>query len=388
MNKIFFYTNYLHMGGVETALIDLLKSIPSKERQNISVHCLRDGGELYDKVKSLAEIKIIPCTISKIDVINAVKEGNLFRAFKIVFTRLCISTKKKIVQRRMIEKDQVHPIQEQCDIAVAYHIPFSLVPIYVAYNVTAKRKILWIHNDPLTEKPGDDSFLDCFDKFDEIICVSESAKRSFLSLYPSLQNRTKVIYNIVDCEKICRLAKEEFSIPSEGTSICTVGRLNSSKGYLLAIDACDILVKNGYPIYWYICGEGAQRYILEERIRAKNLQSHIFLVGNQDNPYKYINACDIYVQTSLTEGYCLTLAEARVLRKPIVTTNFQCASEHIKSGYNGLIVEKNAIEIARGIETLIVNPNLRKLYSENQSLQINDEAKKQVAQLFMTKAIQ
>lgn len=39
-------------------------------------------------------------------------------------------------------------------------------------------------------------------------------------------------------------------------------------------------------------------------------------MGVQANPYPYMKAGDIYVQTSRFEGYCLTLTEARILNRP------------------------------------------------------------------------
>ena len=48
--------------------------------------------------------------------------------------------------------------------------------------------------------------------------------------------------------------------------------------------------------------------------------------------------CDIYVQPSRHEGYCITLAEARCFNNPIVSTNFTGANEQILHEHNGLIV--------------------------------------------------
>ena len=65
------------------------------------------------------------------------------------------------------------------------------------------------------------------------------------------------------------------------------------------------------------------------------------------------------MQTSLHEGWCLTLQEARILNKPIVTTDFPTAYEQIVPGETGLIVEKRPEAIADAIIELINNDNLR-----------------------------
>ena len=75
--------------------------------------------------------------------------------------------------------------------------------------------------------------------------------------------------------------------------------------------------------------------------------------------------CDIYVQPSRHEGYCITLAEARCLHKPIVTTDFTGAKEQIKDGETGLIVSIDENEIYNAIVKLINNTDLCKKFSDN-----------------------
>ena len=57
------------------------------------------------------------------------------------------------------------------------------------------------------------------------------------------------------------------------------------------------------------------------------------------NPYPFMNECDIYVQTSRHEGYCITLGEARCFNNPIITTNFTGANEQIKHEVTGLVCD-------------------------------------------------
>ena len=45
-----------------------------------------------------------------------------------------------------------------------------------------------------------------------------------------------------------------------------------------------------------------------------NLNNNIILLGNKNNPYPFFKDCDIYVQPSRHEGYCITLAEARIFK--------------------------------------------------------------------------
>ncbi|MNZ94020.1 Glycosyl transferases group 1 [compost metagenome] len=65
------------------------------------------------------------------------------------------------------------------------------------------------------------------------------------------------------------------------------------------------------------------------------------------------------MQTSLSEGRCLTLTEAKILSKPIVSTNFKAVYEQLSHEVNGLIVNQDADSIYKGIKSLIGNDRLR-----------------------------
>ncbi|MEH7226818.1 glycosyltransferase, partial [Bacillus sp. JJ1566] len=90
-------------------------------------------------------------------------------------------------------------------------------------------------------------------------------------------------------------------------------------------------------------------------------------LGTDPNPYPYINQCDIYVQPSRHEGFCITLAEAKCLRKPIVSTNFTGAKEQINNRIDGLIVDVSENGIYEGLLELIKNNDLRRTFSQNLS---------------------
>ena len=63
--------------------------------------------------------------------------------------------------------------------------------------------------------------------------------------------------------------------------------------------------------------------------------------------------CDIYVQPSRHEGYCITLGEARCFNNPIVTTNFTGANEQIKNEETGLVCEISENGIYKSLKRLL-----------------------------------
>src|SRR5690606_2684904 len=91
----------------------------------------------------------------------------------------------------------------------------------------------------------------------------------------------------------------------------------------------------------------------------------LFFLGEKLNPYPYMKDCDIYVQPSLHEGYCITVAEAQVFNKPIVVTDFASAKDLIENNVTGLITEISSDGLYTAIKSLLINPALMRSLSYN-----------------------
>ena len=79
--------------------------------------------------------------------------------------------------------------------------------------------------------------------------------------------------------------------------------------------------------------------------------------------------CDIYVQPSRHEGYCITLAEALCFNNPIVATDFTGANEQLKNRKNGVVVGMKAQDIADGIIRAFDFPLCTPSLTQNKLLQ-------------------
>ena len=112
-----------------------------------------------------------------------------------------------------------------------------------------------------------------------------------------------------------------------------------------------------YSFVCFVLGECNIKRI-ETDIESYGFADCFSLLGAKPNPYPYMKAADIYVQTSRYEGYCLTLAEARMLNIPCVTTNFDVVYAQMVNGENGLVVDMNAQAVAEGIARLIEDKEL------------------------------
>ena len=259
-------------------------------------------------------------------------------------------------------------MDKKYDAAIGY---LEKNPIYFCIDkVKANKKIGFIHND--YDKLGMDPNIDMtyFDKLDSIVTVSEECVNILKQRFPMYREKIELMHNIVAPKVINKMSLEKIDIKRQkGMIIASVGRLNYQKGFEMAVEACEKLVRSGYDIRWYVVGEGEERKKLEQLIKDKKLEGIFILVGLKENPYPYIKQCDIYVQTSLFEGRCLTITEAKILKKPIVSTNFKVIYDQLDEGENGLIVNQDSVSIYEGIKKLIDDEELRNKLEENLSIE-------------------
>lgn len=179
-------------------------------------------------------------------------------------------------------------------------------------------------------------------KFDKIVCVSGFVKSLFDYYFKNLRDRSIVLYNAMDVKKIKTLAEQSVTDISKDTNIlkiATVGRIEREKGPQLAINAARILKKRQFDFLWYFVGDGTLLKKMQKAVLKYGLENNVKFIGSRNNPYPYIKACDVYCQPSLTEAYCTTVNEARILGKAVVANRFSGITEQITNGSDGIICD-------------------------------------------------
>ncbi|MDR7000615.1 glycosyltransferase [Neobacillus niacini] len=373
--KIFFMLINMNVGGTEKALLNMISEIP-KEKYDITLFMLEEYGDFlkyipnYVTVKYLVGYNQIKAIINQPlhkAAVNAFRIGNFINAFILIFLYL---TSKVFDDRRIVFNyvlKNYKKIETEYDIAVAYAGPMDFISYFVINKIKAKKKIQWIHFDVTKVGFNKRMVNKIYKKFDKIFIVSEEAKSKLINLVPSISGITEVFYNIVSPSHIKSSTKEGkgFEDDFNGLRILTIGRLSKEKGQDLAVRVLAKLNREGYNVKWYCVGEGNSRKECEKLIFEKNLGEKFILLGSDTNPYPYLEQCDIYVQPSRYEGYCITVIEAKQLLKPIITTNVNGANEQIKNGKTGLIVNIDENEIYLALKKLIDNEFFRTKFSNN-----------------------
>lgn len=124
--------------------------------------------------------------------------------------------------------------------------------------------------------------------------------------------------------------------------------------------------------------------VCKKRVREYCLEGEVIFLGFLSNPYPYIRACDVYLQPSVFETWGISITEAKVLGKPVITTNFGCAHEQIKDGTNGYIA-KNDEDFYWKCKEVLQNPNTIRALSKDSLSEIDqclEESRSSIDRLF------
>lgn len=354
--KVLFMIDSLGCGGAEKSLLSLLHHL-DYARLDVSLSVVSQGGALDGYLPK--EVKLLP--FPKLGRIRTFLINFLYyisiRLFSHEGHRHHGAEIRWLCSRRIIPR-----YDGEFDVAVAYQQGFPTY--YVSEKVTSRVKVAWVNTD--LSKAGYRSRFNrpFYNKMSQVCVVSDALyhilpKDGFVS-----QNRLCVVKDILDAGLIHDLALSSDSVErlwgdSHGIRILTVGRLAIPKNYPLAVETAKILKNKGLSFTWIFVGEGSERRIIESLIRKYRLEDDIHLAGFQINPYPYFVGCDIYVQTSSFEGFGLTISEAKIFNKPIVTTCFPSAYDQIKDGENGLIASMDAESVSDKILAIVNNPSLK-----------------------------
>jgi len=157
-------------------------------------------------------------------------------------------------------------------------------------------------------------------------------------------------------------ARAQLGIPSNAKVLVNTGRIARLKGWELLVDAFEEFRHRNADSLLFFVGDGEDRYLLERRVRALNLEERVKTTGFQ-KPHgiaSYLNAADAAIFGSFQEGWSVSMLEALACGKPIVTTNVSGAEGMVIPGQNGFIVSnRNPVSFAEAIQNALRLANAR-----------------------------
>jgi glycosyltransferase involved in cell wall biosynthesis len=172
-------------------------------------------------------------------------------------------------------------------------------------------------------------------------------------------------------------ARSKLGIPHDKFVLGSIGRLNHVKGFDILIEAVKNLNSDNNSLLFVVAGQGNEKNELERRVIEYNLQDKIKFIGFLENTEDLLAALDVFLLTSRSEGFPLSLLEAMNFKLPTIATDVGGIRDLLVDGKAGLIIPpENKFELVKAIRILFENPNLLSQYSElsyNRSLDFSIE---------------
>lgn len=366
--KILFVIESLTLAGSEKSLIALLSNL-DPDLYDIDLQLFRYGGELE---------KFIPAYVNFLPPLdyteyatqswqNNIKE--LFTKNNISFfaAKLKYSIGLRLVGGNHSEKASLYwkavknaysIFPKKYEVAIAY--AQGLPTFYVIDKITSAKKVTWVNANMQFTNSNIDFQESFYNQYDTIVPVTEGNKEHLVKVFPHLSEKYYVVEDIIDYNYIKEMSTV-FQVPmrTDIFNILTVSRLdNGMKGMDITVEVCKVLRDRKLNFHWYFLGKGPFKEEMELYINEHTLNNNVSILGTTDNPYPYYNVANLYVQTSRSESYGMSIAEARLLNLPIVTTRFDTVFGQMVDGKNGIVTDMNAEAVADAIERMMNDEEL------------------------------
>lgn len=356
--RILIFNDSFVMGGTEILLVNLLNHLAGKDCHTTLLLPNPSGANiLLERVSSKITIKYI---FQK--ELSGIKRW-IYKNVSIFFPRIFA----KLVGLNEKDYDEIICFKDGF-----YSILLSRLSI---------PKYLWIQNQPYPRDFSAKKLTDklafvlnrfqirrmntSFDRFDRIICVSDSCKKGYIDVYHGgkAKREIEVLYNALDTMEIAKKAEEKINLPVPTClSFITVIRFSHEKTVDRLVLAADILRNEDYKFEIHVLGDGAEFEVIQSMIAEYELGDYITLHGRVSNPFPYMKRADWFVCPSSRESFALTLIESASLGTPVITTNCGGPVDVIAGGKYGILTENSLEGVYIAMKKVLDDPTLLPYY--------------------------
>lgn len=291
----------------------------------------------------------------------------------------CLKLGKRLLTKmgydpsEMVFKKMATSLSGKYDIVIAFQEGQATV---MAQFITAPQKIAWVHCMYKRFKSlSNKTTIDTYNRYDKIVCVSYTAAKEMADCEPQWKEKIHVVYNAVDTVFVNEKAGGGIDFEKE-VNLVSIGRIDPVKRFSSIPKIASKLKETGVDFNWWIIGGVAiqdEYDKLVREIKQFKVDDCVHLLGSLSNPYPYIKSSDLLVCLSSSETFNYTIAEAKAIGVPVVTSDFPCAIEFVEHERTGLIVPIE--KMVDGIKRILKD---KKLYSDIRTYLISNRNQKPI----------
>lgn len=366
MRRIIFVTKALWVGGIETALVNLLNNLDYK-KYDVTLLVLHAELDMLEQINPNCRVLIIDR-----DKIYSFKEPYRYSRLYHITEK---ATHPSLLHKMMIwtipmikwieNRLYIYYVRklmnsENFDTAIIYS---DVIAETAVRAIKANKYLMFYHHGGMRHVYHDKI---AYKKCEKIVAVSKKQAENLKRFIPQYAEKIIIIPNMTDVDGI----RSKGRMPCKDTfdkskiNIVSVGRVSYEKGMDLAVNACAQLVADGIRnVQWWIVGDGPEMKRLKDLVLQLNMVNYVKLVGMKSNPYPYIVRANLYVQPSRFESFGLTIVEALILGRAVLSTNTDGAQEIL--GGDGNICDISISDLTKKCEDIILKQNFNSVDFDN-----------------------
>lgn len=234
------------------------------------------------------------------------------------------------------------------------------------------KKAVYIHNNLIKESNVRDnihvkSVEECYEKCDKLVAIREGMREELLFSNESIREKVCLAHNPIDYHQVLERAKMPLSLDEDTESTVSVGelarvlddqsvtkfiniaRFSPEKGLDRLIDAFEMTnQKHSKSKLIIIGGHGALYEQILNKAKESVCSKDIIIIKSLSNVFPVLTRCSAFVLSSYYEGLPVTIMEALVLGKTVISTDIVGPRAFLSKGY-GHLVEESAEAISDGM---------------------------------------
>ncbi|PXA12817.1 glycosyltransferase [Staphylococcus pseudintermedius] len=400
--KILLYPGGMKHNGITTSVINLLANI-NYDKYDVTVFTnntnnveqLNNLQSLNDNVRIVLRRGPMIATFKELYQNEFVRQRGIYKSFE-----------KRLYPKALFEREFRKIFGDsQFDYAIDYS-GYAMFWSNLVLASGAKKKYILLHSDIKSDmertvkgkRPHYQNLkgvISLYPYFDKLVSVSEATKKLNQSNFGGLKLKNRHIdsRNTINIEKINQLVDDDSDLfEKNGTpvlptltehgmeaiefsqddfKIVSVGRLSPEKGFDLLIKAVAELAPKYPQLKLYILGDGPLKGTLKSLVEQLGIQNHVYFLGQRRNPFFIVKRADVFALTSHYEGQSMVILEALTVGTNVLASDIIANRYVLEDEKYGMLVEKNEVDIAKGLEQFINGTN--KDYAKFDAVAYNEE---------------
>lgn len=208
-------------------------------------------------------------------------------------------------------------------------------------------------------------------KSDFIVAQSTNTHKNTCNFY-HLRNRIRILPIPYEPTIFNPVSRKSLGLKENLFYTISIGRLVKVKGFDFLIRSISKIENK--KIHALILGDGPEKYKLKKIAKDYGVADRIHFLGQLRGEKKFqnLNCANVYVMSSIKEGFGIVLQEAIQTELPIIATDHGGHTDFIKNNINGVLLKFGDEDaLAKAILSIYNNKNLRSKFAENNKFLIN-----------------